>query len=214
MRQRVLISAAIGMTAGSQALAAPPGEAIWIEATIAGESLSVGAEHLIHLRLEVSEAWLASDAGIPRAFLQIAVPDSIELSGRKLTTFRELSRNEFLEEPLERLIDPGETSIGFTLLSEPSDGEVIAINVVVYVTSGEEGQSYFVRRRIELPIQPGITVRSAVQADVSNWGDNGSLQIGDKAVAYELPRADGGLVDLGDALGSSNVIVTTYRAYW
>ncbi len=174
----------------------------------------VGQETSIALHLEIPEAWSASDAGIPKAFLQIQVPDSIELSGRKLTTYRELARNEFLEEPLERLIDPGDSSIGFTLEREPSESDVIAINVLAYVAGVEEDEQYFIRRRIELPISAGATARSAVQAEVSNWGDNGSLQIGDKAAAYSLPRADGGLVDLGEALSETNVIVTTYRAYW
>ena len=69
-------------------------------------------------------------------------------------------------------------------------------------------------QRFELPLEPGVEAEE-VAADESSWGvDEELLQIGDKAVDFELPRADGTTVKLSDYLGKKNIIVTTYRAFW
>lgn len=203
----------LGMT--SVIHAEPPGAAIWIEGAIApGANLDEGAELEIGFVLEIPEEWSASEAGLPQPILQIQVPESVRLEGRYLTEFRQLARNEFLEEPYERAIDPGEMTIPISMLGAPTEGEPIALNVIAYVSSGAETESYFIRRRIELPLEPGATARSAEQASISNWGVNGTLEIGDRAAAYDLPRASGEIAPMSEALGESNLIVTTYRAFW
>ena len=79
---------------------------------------------------------------------------------------------------------------------------------------GTEGELVFVRRRVDVPLTPGAKVESATESRRSNWGVNGTLQIGDKAEPFELPRADGTTLALADRLGTAPLIVTTHRAYW
>ena len=40
------------------------------------------------------------------------------------------------------------------------------------------------------------------------------LQIGDRADAFTLARADGTTISLADYKGKKNVLITTYRAFW
>ena len=138
----------------------------------------------------------------------------MHLEGRYLTTYRELAHNEFLEEPYERLVEPGDSSVQFTLTGTPDDDDVIAVNVIAYVTSGTPEESYFVRRRVELPLIHSAAARSSVQASNSSWGKNGSIQLGDRAPTLSLPQADGTEVQIDDVRGDGNLIVTTYRAFW
>ena len=64
-----------------------------------------------------------------------------------------------------------------------------------------------------LPLEPGATATEG-SANESDWGKGDFLKIGDKAEPFELPRADGSTLSLGEYLGKKNVIVTTYRAFW
>lgn len=201
--------------------AAPPGAArlpqdeVRVAAYLDADALPVGEELTIRLSVEVADGTSLSKAGMPAALLQIDAPDSVRLAGKELTGYRDLARNEFLEEPWERALEGGETEIAFTLVSAPAAGEVIALNVVGYATTGgEDGpRDWFLRRRLELSLtEPGDAV--AVDPTTSAWGRNGTLQIGDRAPAFRLPRADGTELDLADWLGERKVIVTTYRAHW
>ena len=191
-----------------------PSDDIYLTAAIDAESLEVGAKYEIFFEFEFAEGLSAGEAGIPAPFLQIDVPDSIELTGRVLSTHRELSRNEFIQEPYERLVKETPTTIGFEILREPDPDERIGLNVTGYVRSSDGERTFFVRRRLELPIAPRAV---AVDADPKNsdWGaDDALLQIGDEAASFTLPRADASTLDPADVLGKKNVIVTTYRAYW
>ena len=56
---------------------------------------------------------------------------------------------------------------------------------------------------------------SDVDPSTSDWGSGAaSLQIGDPADPFTLPRADGSTVSLADYHGKKHVLVTTYRAFW
>jgi hypothetical protein len=192
----------------------PPDDVVTVSARLPDAALAVGAEHAIELTVEVAAGWSAADAGIPKIFLQIDPPPSVRLAGKVIESDRELAANEFLAKPFERMIDPGSTSVGFTLDAEPGADEAFALNVVAYVRRGDDGPAWFVRRRVALPVAAGAAgVRD--DATRSGWGgDRGGLQIGDEADPFALPRGDGTTVRLADYRGEKNVIVTTYRAFW
>jgi hypothetical protein len=178
-----------------------------------GDELTVGSEMAFMVDLHFPDELNASKAGAPAPFLQLDVPSSVRLGGRRLSTYDELAKNEFLMEPYERLLEEPVTAIPFELVSKPSKGEVIGINLVAYVRSGE-GRAFFLRRRFELALEPGAEA-TEVAPDVSSWGPDGQLlQIGSKAPGLVLPDAGGGEVALDDYLGEKNLIVTTYRAHW
>lgn len=185
---------------------------IGITATLDATSLEVGNEYEFVVEVFADDV-STSKAGIPAPFLQIDVPPSVKLTGKVLETYKELSKNEFLQAPYERLLKKLPARIGFQLVAPPKPDETIGLNVIAYI-EGPEGERTFLRRRLELPLAPGAT---AVPGDAndSSWGkDEELLQIGDRAAPFELPRADGTLVALESLLGEKNLIVTTYRAYW
>ena len=185
-----------------------------VSATLDAKSLIVGEQYEIHLTISLGEGWSASAAGLPKPILEIDVPESVQLSGEVLSDYRELSENEFLQAPYERLIEVGSSVVEFTLTSEPNEGDRISLNIIAYVRHGEDENAFFVRKRLELPLQPGATAQPGDSSN-SNWGDDGSgLQIGDHAKPFALPRADGSTVTLDDYLGKTNIILTTYRAHW
>ncbi|TDJ79882.1 MAG: hypothetical protein E2O39_00225 [Planctomycetota bacterium] len=189
-----------------------PDEPIGITATLDATSLEVGVEYEIILELYPGEA-STSAAGIPAPFLQIDVPPSVKLSGPVLETYAELSRNEFLQEPYERLLKQFPARIGFRLIAPPGPEETIGLNIVAYL-EGPDGEKTFLRRRLELPLTPGAEAVVGDEHD-SSWGtDEKLLQIGDRAALFELPRADGTMVALASYLGEKNIIITTYRAFW
>ncbi len=185
-----------------------------IYAFITSETLEVGGEYELEIFVDLPEAANASKSGAPAPFLQIDVPPSIELGGRYLRTYQELSQNEFLQEPYERLLEENPARIPFKVVAQPGEGERIGLNILAYVKPGGEKRDFFLRRRFELPVEAGVDAEE-VAAENSGWGvDEELLQIGDPAVDFELPRADGTKLKLSDYLGKSNVIVTTYRAFW
>lgn len=192
----------------------PPAPAVTFSATLTAlpEGDALGA---IDVEVTVADGWSVPDAGIPKLFLQIDPPAGVVLAGKMLETHRELARNEFVREPFERLVDPGTTTVRFTLGDVPvAEDAVIALNLVGYVRNGAEGPCRFVRRRMHLPLAAGA-IATPGPARVSAWGaGNGGLQIGDRADAFALPRADGSTVALADYLDEKNVLLTTYRAYW
>jgi len=204
----------------SPATAVVSGPVLRATASMPAPTLVVGQQYELVLRMELGEGWSASQAGIPSAILQIDPPASIDLVGNKLTTYDQLKRNEFLEEPWERLMDSDEQRVSFTLLAEPAEGETIGLNVVAYLASTQLGEDdsdpelLFVRRRVDLPLAPGAKAETSTVSRRSNWGVNGTLQIGDKAEAFELPRADGSTLALADLLGEVPLVITIYRAYW
>ena len=83
-------------------------------------ALSPGQTRSITIDVEPGDGWTLDQAGIPGAIVQLDVPGSITLEGRVVESLRDLSRNEFLQEPWERMVQAGTTSIGFTLDEAPA----------------------------------------------------------------------------------------------
>ncbi len=193
--------------------AAPSGDVMKLSASMPTGELAVGQEYEVQISLELADGW-SIGAGVPKPILQVEAPASVHLSGRYLTEYKELARNEFLQEPYERVIDPGNNSVRFTLESAPTAGETISLNVVAYVSETDEEDAFFLRRRVELPVRAGVSSSSTEQANVSDWGIDNTLNIGDRAEGIVLPRADGSTLALDDYLGEQNILVTTYRAFW
>ncbi len=195
-------------------LASLPGDAFNASATLVADKLEVGQKYYIALDIKLSDKALTSKAGIPSPILQIQVPPSVELTGKVLSTYKELASNEFLQQPFERMVKPRKNKIRFKLIKQPAANERIFLNLVAYVNPDrKDDENYFIRRRLSIALTPGA-VAEVVSPDVSDWSVEGSLQIGDEAALFELPKADGSKVALKDYLGKKNVVVTTYRAFW
>lgn len=188
-------------------------EAVHVSARLVGSSLEVGGHYEIEVGFDVSDGWSASEAGMPHAILQIEVPKAAKLDGEVLRTQGELSKNEYLQAPYELLMEENPTRVGFTLKREPEAGERFSFNVLAYVSREGEEDSWFVRRRLELDLS-GQAEGVVVSAERSDWGRGRLLQLGDKASAFTLPRADGSKVSLRGFRGKKNVVVSTYRAHW
>ena len=191
-----------------------PGDVLSISATLDAEELSVGSRYEIVLKVEIKEGWSAASAGVPAPLLQIDVPPSVELSGKVLTSQRELSKNEFLQAPFERLLKNGEEHIEFSLVKAPVAGERVWLNIMAYVSQDPTQDSFFIRRRFALDVKPRAQA-VGVMAGKSDWGiDKHLLQIGDPADDFSLPKAFDPPIGLSNYLGQKNIIVTTYRAHW
>ena len=196
------------------AAAQPPADVLSVSAELAADELTVGRPYEIVLRVEIADGWSASKAGVPAPLLQIDLPPSVKLSGRVLTTHKELSKNEFLQAPFERLLKGKEHRIEFELTQEPRPGEQIGLNIMTYVAQDAKKDSFFVRRRLVVPVAAGAKGVESAPTD-SSWGiDRDLLQIGDVASDFSLPKAFDPPIGLSNYLGQKNVIVTTYRAHW
>lgn len=192
-----------------------PGKLPILSASLADKPLQVGGSYDITINLRLPEGWSASVAGLPNAILQIEVADGAELEGQVLTEYKELAANEFIQAPFERLVEAGETNIPFTLRKEPSGGARFGLNLTAYIRHGDDADAYFIRTRVDLPLSAGA-VSEVVDSAVTDWGaePEATLQVGDVADPFTLPRADGSLISLADFKGEKNVLVTTYRAFW
>lgn len=180
--------------------------------TLAGsmpaDPLEVGREYRIPLTFTVHDGWSVSEAGLPGAILQIDVPEGVELVEASSDA---KARKSFLEAPFERMLEAGENEIAFTLKAMPAEGAALSFNVLGYCSQGEKTE--FLRQRYRLPLRPGASLAKA-EASPSTWGDGERLQLGDTLPGYELPQADGTVVKLADYVGKSNIVITTYRAFW
>jgi hypothetical protein len=202
-----------------EAEAADPLAGVRVSARLEAKTLEAGAEARLIIELDAGQA-AVDGAGIPAPILQLDVPPSVKLEGRHLKTFAELARNEFLQEPFERLVKEFPAEVRFKLESVPAEGETIGINLIGYLKT--EAGDAFLRRRLELPISAGLAgaVARVVSPEDSTWGDRATkdddalLDIGDRAALFDLPRADGSRVRLEQFLGDKTIIVTTYRAHW
>ena len=194
-------------------LAAAPDDTFSVSARIDAGSLEVGKEYDIVIEWNVAEGLSPGAAGVPAPILQIDAPRVIQLSGKVLRDRRELSQNEFLQAPYERLLKDSPARIGFKLRKEPGSDDSIGLNILAYLGSEESGEARFVRRRLELQIAPNASATDADPAN-SHWGKNQLLTIGDKAAGFKLPRANGEKVTLKQYRGKKNVLVTAYRAHW
>lgn len=187
--------------------------AVTATATIAAESLEVGQSYEFKLQVELGEGFSVSDAGVPKMLLQLEVPKGVKLLGKEYKSYKELAKHEFLEEPYERLIEPGESTISFKVTRQPKPNAEIGINLIAYTNASDGGDDRFIRKRLALPVKGGAV--STVPSDVSSkWGRNKTYGIGDKAGGFVLPSADGTKVSLKKYRDKKNVIVTTYRAHW
>jgi len=212
------------------AAADPPGDAVRLTASMPERPIGPGDEHVIDLTVSIDEGWTLA-GGNPKPLLQLDVPAGVTLSGRVVEGDRALAGNGFVEEPWERLIDVGRSTVGFTIGDTAPGDAAISLNVLLYVRPADaEGPAAFVRRRVDLPLEPEATATASEPAIRSNWGRNGTLHVGERAVGFELPRADGTIVDFevpadrAPAAGGEGddrerdrpavTIVTTYRAHW
>lgn len=186
---------------------------IQVEARLAADELVAGNSYAIELSINLGES-TAEVSGISGFILQLDVPEAIQLEGRHLQTYRELARNEFLEEPYERLLKETEARIPFKYVGSQEDRPALGLNLVGYLSSSDGERDVFLRRRLELPVVP--RARSvAGSGQNSRWGTNKQLlQIGDSAPSFILPALGGESLDLSQYLGKKNVLVTTYRAFW
>ncbi len=171
----------------------------------------------VEIRIEVApgEGVDASAAGLPRPILQVQVPEGVHLAGRELSD-AEQARNDFLYAPYESMIKVGEHTLSLTIDDTLAPDAMLAINLIAYVRRRGDDSARFVRRRVNLPLQPGAKASSDEPATNSRWGPPGfeTLAIGDRVPDLELPRADGSIVRLRDLLAAGDVIGTTYRAFW
>lgn len=193
-------------------LGAGPADSVSVSARMDADRLVVGQEYEIELGVSFADGTSASKAGVPAPILQIVVPPSAELVGKVLSTQEELSKNEFLQAPYERLLKDMPAKIRFKLLKQPGPEEEFGLTVVAYTSPGGD-EAFFIRRRLVLPFSPRAVARVA-EPTISTWSGNDTLHIGDRAVAFNLPKADGSKVSLEQYLGKTNIIVTTYRAHW
>ncbi len=188
-------------------------DALKLKARITSSKLVVGKTYEIDLICKFDRGWSGDEAGLPHPILHVNVPPSAELAGDVLATQKELSKNEFLHAPYERQLEDKRTKIEFTLLSEPHADEVFSLTVIAYAQD-KAGENYFLRERVEVPLQPRGKSRKVAAVPSNFGGDFDYLQIGDKAVEFDLPKADGSHVKLADYIGKKNIVVTTYRAFW
>ncbi|GJM26465.1 MAG: hypothetical protein DHS20C16_28800 [Phycisphaerae bacterium] len=186
--------------------------AIEISAKIDAEQLKVGETYHVTFDWDLPADASVENSGIPVPLIQIEVPKSIELVGEVLKEHKALAKNEFLHAPFERALESKSTRIEFKLLEAPTADDRIAINFVAYVDS-EDGTSQFVRKRLAVPV---VAHGAGVEVEVgdASWSGNGFVKIGEKVKAISLPQADGTQVDLAELIGKSNIIITTYRAFW
>ncbi len=205
------------------ALASPPpandddlrsaADAIQVNAYLMASELTPGERYEIAIEVALADGLSLADSGIPAPMLQIEVPASVKLTGRVLTTYQELAENEFVAEPWERMLEELPARVSFELLSAPKGDETIGLNIIGYVR-GANGEHSFLRRRLELALEPGAAALE-VPASTSRWGDDAKLlHIGDRAADFTLPRADGSELSLSHYLGEKKVVILTYRAHW
>ncbi|MFT7677250.1 MAG: hypothetical protein ACI8QC_001228 [Planctomycetota bacterium] len=189
-------------------------EPVLVSATVETEAFAVGSSYEILFNVQFPDAVVASKSGVPAPFLQIDVPPSVKLLGKSLVTFKELSQNEFVQLPYERLLTDPKSVIPFELIGTPAKGETIGLNLVAYVSLDDGSKPYFMRRRFELPLVAGSPAVE-VKPTKSTWGiDVDLLQIGDELEPFALPLADGTEFDVSQWIGKKNIIITTYRAHW
>ncbi|HNO78801.1 MAG TPA: hypothetical protein PKN33_12145 [Phycisphaerae bacterium] len=186
--------------------------AVEISARIDATDLHVGQSYTLTLNWDIASNSSVDQAGIPVPLIQIDVPKSVELVGKVLNEHKELAKNEFLRAPFERALESKSSNIDFKLIAAPKDSDQIAINFIAYATL-EDGSVRFIRKRIAVPVIAEGGGKEVAIGDAS-WGDNSLVKIGEKVKGVSLPQADGTQVDLGEMIGKSNIVLTTYRAFW
>lgn len=205
----LLLAASIVTTAGDSKL---PEGVVKLQVRMADAALAVGAESSFTVQIELAEGW-SSNQNRLSPIVQIDVPPSVQLEGRVLEDRRQLASNEYLRAPYEQIVEDGSLTVNFTLQKKPTEGEAIHVNVLAYLSQDPKVNSWFLRRRLSLPLEAGASAKVADWSQ-SNWGDGEILQLMDEAVSFALPRADDSLVDMEEYLYDKHILVTTYRAHW
>lgn len=191
-----------------------PTAGVTFRAELGAEEIEVGPTLTVTVSIDLAEGVSATDSGIPGFILQLDPPQGLELSGKRITEFKQLSRNEFLMEPWERLVKEATVEVQFTLTEKPAKGATLGLILVGYVAREPGEDDAFLRRRLELPLVAGAKARKGDELD-SSWGpDKALLTIGDKAPSFELPVLQGGEIELANELDAGPLLLTTYRAHW
>ncbi len=202
MKTRIVVYLTSLCCAGLAAAANP----VEVKISLPSTALSVGQHYEVIVEHALIDGY-ANENIAP--ILQIDVPQSVTLDGEVLSSHKDLAKNEFLQAPFEVLLKDSSTTIGWTLTAPPTGA--FNFNVLAFV-KGPEG-SRFVRQRFTLPLEPGATATVAT-TDSSAWGQDTTLQIGDKVPAVAVTTAKGEEINLGTWLGQRPIIVSTYRAFW
>jgi len=190
---------------------APPEDVIKMDMRIDSAERKVGESMRLFVTVDLKEGWTGSAGKVPNFILQVDAPACVEMKGPRLEGVRNLSRNGFLRPPEEKMMEGRETSFEFKLTKAPGADDRFAVNLIGYATDAEQTDVWYVRRRMALA--KGATA-TRIDESPSKWGIGNELELGDKAVPFKLPQADGTNVDLSQYLGKKNIIVSTYRAFW
>ena len=191
----------------------PPEGVLTVSAGIEASELQPGGHYAIDVQYDIDEQFSAAGAGVPGPLLQIDVPSSVTLLGPEALSLAELRKTGFVDAPYERVLEKAPARIDFEYVGPAGHDKPIYLNFMAYIQGGSDEESYFVRRRLELPVAAGARAKT-VEPTQSDWGVRDVLQIGDKLTTFELPRANGETVSLSKYLGKKNIVITTYRAHW
>ena len=101
------------------ATVAAPDDLVEVSAQIAADRLVVGESYEIVIDISVRDGYSASGAGVPAPLLQIDVPSWVKLEGKVLKGHRDLARNEYLQEPFERLLSEQPSRTGCNIQTTP-----------------------------------------------------------------------------------------------
>ncbi len=201
------------MTWAAMVPAVPPTGSLTVSARLLGDQLVAGGRYRIIVDAESGDGFSVSQAGMPAPILQIQAPSSVLLTGDSAILLAELKKSGFLNGPHELLLAKNPLAFDFILKSAPATGDSIFLNFVAYLRGSSPEETFLVRRRLALPLFPKATAED-VEPTSSQWGIGNTLQIGDKAANFALPRADGSKLELSELIGKKNVVITTYRAHW
>jgi len=192
---------------------APPEDVVKMDMRFDSTDCKVGETMRLFVTVDLKEGWTGSAGKVPNFILQVDAPACVEMQGPRVKGVRSLSRIGFLRPPEEKMMEGRETSFEFKLTKSPGADERFAVNLIGYATDAEQTDVWYVRRRMALPLAKGAKA-ARIDESPSKWGIGNELELGDKAVPFKLPQADGTNVDLSQYLGKKNIIVSTYRAFW
>ena len=200
----------------SAVLAAPGSELGDLE--VGGHyELEVSVELAGEINVEFPWSSAFRSEGERRPLLLIDSPDCIRLEGAApdVLVTPDDYQSSYLHFPHGRRMLSKTVSVAFELVAEPAPEDTIGINVVGYlgqVGTDSRQDSSFVRRRLELPLTAGARVASdGSTAQRSSWGEDRTLQIGDRFPEAALVDNTGAPVQLSEWLGKRDVLVTLYR---
>jgi len=90
----------------------------------------------------------------------------------------------------------------------------IGINVTTYLDGTTPAEAVFVRRRLELAVEPQA-VAEVVQPTRTAWGPTGRAHVGDAAPDFDLPSGDGERLVLAQEIAEKRpIFLLTYRSDW